>query len=112
MSPDDTKTRGDDARKAKAGGLTTVARGFGRAVGFVRRLVPGGEPKPAPRKKIARVVAVPFQRIAAGSQVPREKVAAVMLAGVVGVMLARLLISRMVRSGDAQPEATGKDSDD
>ncbi len=45
-------------------------------------------------------------------KVPREKVAAVMLAGVVGVMLARLLISRMVRSGDAQPEATGKDSDD
>jgi hypothetical protein len=35
-----------------------------------------------------------------------------MLAGVAGVMLARLLISRMVRSGDAQPEPTGKDSDD
>jgi hypothetical protein len=45
-------------------------------------------------------------------KVPREKVAAVMLAGVVGVMVARLLVSRMVRSEDAQPEATGKDSDD
>jgi hypothetical protein len=45
-------------------------------------------------------------------KVPREKVAAVMMAGVVGVMLARLLISRMVRSGDAEPEAAGKDSDD
>ena len=45
-------------------------------------------------------------------KVPREKVAAVMLAGVVGVMVARLLVARMVRSADAQPEATGKDSDD
>ncbi len=45
-------------------------------------------------------------------KVPREKVAAVMLAGVVGVMLARLLISRMVRSGGAQPEPAGEESDD
>ncbi len=52
----------------------------------------------------ARLVFVAVVLVLVAVFVPRQKVAGALLAGVVGVMVARVLISRMVRSTDGAEE--------
>ena len=55
----------------------------------------------------ARMVLMAVVLVAVAVLLPREKVAAAMLAGVAGVFIARIVISRVVRRGISMPEPKG-----